>query len=308
MSLDVKKELRPLYLNELGLKVIYRFTFQPDVVTFALHWHDHLEFLRIHEGSLCLSCANKRVTLKPGDVGIISSQLLHTGSAGPEGVVYDVIQVDFGLLLNSTKTSTAYLQPLCDGTCLFEPATSQVLIKEQLDRIVNARRHPTKQQPLQLLGWLYELAGLLYKYCVIQDMTGLPAQKQLGPVIDYINEHYTEQISSAILSQKFGHEEAYFCRKFKKHTGLTIMKYIQILRMEKARKLLIETELPVQDIATMCGFTDAAYFNNCFKKLYRITPSKMRQRSADNNFAFFDREGQPITTPASPTAKINAKE
>ena len=91
---------------------------------------------------------------------------------------------------------------------------------------------------MQLLALLYDLTGLLYKHCTIQDVLGLPAQKQLGQVIDYINDHYTENISSAMLSQIFGHDEAYFCRKFKKHTGLTIMKYIQILRMEKARKLL----------------------------------------------------------------------
>ena len=291
MALDNKKELRPFYLGEYGLKVIYRFTFQRDVVAFAMHWHDHAELLRIWEGSLILTCANHRLVLKPGDVGIISSQMLHTGSAGPEGVIYDVIQIDFGLLLNETNISATYLQPLAYGSCLFEPLIQNQEILDRLDAIVDARKNPESQQPLQLLGWLYDLAGLLYKHCVIHDVLNLPVQKQLGPVIDYINEHYTENISSAMLSHKFGHEEAYFCRKFKKHTGLTIMKYIQILRMEKARKLLVETDLPVQDVATACGFTDTAYFNNCFKKLYRITPSKMRQRAKDNAFAFVDRQG-----------------
>ncbi len=296
MALDSKKELQPLYLSEYGLKIIYRFTFLPNMITFQLHWHDHVELLRVWEGSLHLTCANHHLTLHPGDVGIISSKLLHTGIAGSEGVVYDVIQVDYALLLNNTKISSAYLQPLCDGSCLFEPLIQNKQIVDRLDAIVEARRQPEDQQPLQLLGWLYDLAGLLYKHCMIQDVLGLPVQKQLGPVIDYINEHYTENISSAMLSHKFGHEEAYFCRKFKKHTGLTIMKYIQILRMEKARKLLVETELPVQDIASSCGFTDTAYFNNCFKKLYRITPSKMRQRSRENAFTFSDREGQPLDT------------
>lgn len=293
MALDSKKELQPIYLSEYGLKIIYRFAFQNDVIAFPLHWHDHMELLRIREGSLILSCANHHLLLQPGDVGVISSQVLHTGSAGPEGVVYDVIQIDFGLLLNDTKISSTYLRPLCDGSCLFEPLIQNQQIIDRLDAIVEARRYPDQQQPLQLLGWLYDLAGLLYKHCVIQDVLGLPVQKQLGPVIDYINEHYTENISSAMLSHKFGHEEAYFCRKFKKHTGLTIMKYIQILRMEKARKLLVETELPIQDIAIGCGFADAAYFNNCFKKLYRITPSLMRQRAKETTYTFSNREGLP---------------
>ena len=296
MALDSKKELSPLYLSDYGLKVIYHFAFQSNVIAFPLHWHDPVELLRIKEGSLTLSCANHHLVLQPGDVGIISSKLLHTGIAGPEGVLYDVILVDYALLCNNTKIANTYLQPLCDGSCLFEPLIQNAQLNDLLDASVEARRNPGKQHPLQVLSMLYELAGMLYQHCTIQDVLGLPVQKQLGPVIDYINEHYTEDISSASLSRQFGHEEAYFCRKFKKHTGLTIMKYIQILRMEKARKLLVETELSVQDIATCCGFADAAYFNNCFKKLYRITPSQMRQRAMANAYAFSDRTTLPAET------------
>jgi AraC-like DNA-binding protein len=290
MPLDSQKELHPVYVSEYGLKVIYRLTFQANRVAFPLHWHDNMEFLRIREGSLILSCASHQLTLLPGDVGVISSQMLHTGLSGPEGVVYDVLRIDYALLCNGTTTSDTYLQGLHDGSCQFEPLVRNDSIRQRLDDIVEARRQPDKQHPMQLLALLYDLSGLLYKHCTIQDILGLPAQKQLGQVIDYINDHYTENISSAMLSQLFGHDEAYFCRKFKKHTGLTIMKYIQILRMEKARKLLVETALSVQDIAVSCGFSDAAYFNNCFKKLYRITPSQMRQRAADNAFDFQQRK------------------
>ena len=296
MALDSKKELQPLYHSDYGLKVIYHFRFAPNVVCFPMHWHDHVEFLRVWEGSLTLSCCNRQLTLRGGDVGVISSQLLHTGLTGPEGVVYDVIQVDFGMLLNSTGTSATYLQSLCNGDCVFEPLTRSEPLLQRLDAIVDARRNPAQQHPLQLISQLYDLAGLLYKHCVIQEMTGLPVQKQFAQVIDFINEHYTDNISSASLSRQFGHDEAYFCRKFKKHTGMTIMKYIQILRIERARKLLTETSLPVQDIALDCGFTDTAYFNNCFKKLYRITPTQMRQRTTEKNRDFANREGT-ITHP-----------
>lgn len=297
MELDSKKELFPSYLSEYGLKIIYHLQFLPNMVAFSPHWHDYVEFLRIREGSLTLSCANHHLTLLPGDVGIISSQMLHTGIAGSEGGVYDVLLVDFALLSNGTTTSDTYLQSLCDGSLHFEPLCRQPQILQQVDAIVAARRQPEKQHPLQLLGLLYDLAGLLYKHCTIQDVLGLPAQKQVSQVVDYINDHYTENISSAMLSVKFGHDEAYFCRKFKKHTGLTIMKYIQILRMEKARKLLVETTLSVQDIAADCGFSDAAYFNNCFKKLYRITPSQMRQRSADSASNFLDLQSRSAASP-----------
>lgn len=289
MALDSKKELRPIYLSEYGLKIIYRFRFQPDSITFNLHWHEQMELLRIWEGTLILTCANLHLTLHAGEVAVISSQMLHTGIAGPEGVMYDVVQIDFALLENSTQIAATYLRPLWDGSCQFAPSTSHPQILERLDAIVEARRNPEQQHPIQLLGALYDLGGLLYKHCGILDVLGLPEQNHLGGVITYINEHYTEDISSATLSQMFGHNEAYFCRKFKKHTGLTVMQYIQILRMEKARKLLEETEQSVQDIAVACGFSDVAYFNKRFKALYRITPTQMRQRAQQNSYSFTDR-------------------
>ena len=55
------------------------------------------------------------------------------------------------------------------------------------------------------------------------------------------------------------------------------MKYIQVLRMEEAKKYILKSELSIKDIALTCGFSDTAYFTNCFKKLYQMTPSQMRE-------------------------------
>lgn len=294
MALDSKKELTPIHYSDYGTKIIYRYTFRPNVMPFSLHWHDRVELLRIHQGSLNLSCTDQNIVLRPGDIGIISSKMIHGALAGPEGVIYDVVMIDLNLLMNSTRTTSAYLQPLSDGSCIFEPLIQNDQIRHRFDSIVEAH-HTADRQPLRILGELYDLVGLLYEHCVIRDVPVLTTQSQLGPVIDYINAHYSEDISSAFLSQKFGHEESYFGRKFKKHTGLTIMRYILILRMEKARKLLSETDLPVQDIATSCGFSDAAYFINRFKLLYRITPTQMRQRAKQNTFSFAEYNGNNPT-------------
>ena len=55
------------------------------------------------------------------------------------------------------------------------------------------------------------------------------------------------------------------------------MKYIQILRLEKANTLLSKSALSIRDISIACGFSDMAYFANCYKKFYNIAPSKMRE-------------------------------
>lgn len=292
MPLDSKKELIPVHYSQYATKIIYHFRRSPGVMAFPLHWHDRVELLHILEGSLEFNCSDHRLTLGPGDICLVSPRLLHSGVAGNQGVLYDVVMFDLQLLGNETDAARKYLTPLCQGSYIFEPLVRNDQIRQRLDAIIEAQRDETQLHPLQVIGQLYDLVGLLYKNCVIRELSALPPQKQFGQVIDYINEHYTEDISSASLSKQFGHDEAYFCRKFKKHTGLTIMTYIQILRIERARKLLTETDQPVQHVAAGCGFSDTAYFNKCFKKVYRVTPTQMRQQAREGAFSFSDRTGK----------------
>ena len=279
MSLDSKKELTAVQYNAYSVKVIHNFHFAPNAMAFPLHWHDRLELLRILEGSLVLTCTDCRATLYPGDVALISPKLLHSGTAGDRGVTYHVIAFDPAALRNGTDPAAQYIQPLCEGKYVFEPLVQVSAITRRLDSIVDAHKGSTQSHPLQVIGELYDLMGLLYKNCVIRETYALPTQKHFDRTIDYINEHYTEPISAASLSRQFGYDESYFCRKFKKQTGLTVMKYIQILRIEKARRLLAETALPVQDIAAQCGFSDTAYFTNRFKSIYHLTPTQIRQQT-----------------------------
>ena len=278
MNLDSRKELAPIQYGAYSVKVIFDFHAAPNAMTFRLHWHDRLELLRILEGSLHLTCADRQVTLLPGDVAVICPKLLHRGTAGSQGVTYHVISFDPAVLLNGTDPAEQYLQPLCEGKHSFEPLVQNKQITQRLDSIADAHRQLSDRHPLQVIGELYDLVGLMYQHCVIRDTGVLPAQKHLDRAVTYINEHYTENISSSSISKMLGYDESYFCRKFKKQTGLTVMKYIQILRIEKARRLLTETDLPVQDIALACGFSDTAYFTNRFKALFRLTPTQLRLR------------------------------
>jgi len=129
-----------------------------------------------------------------------------------------------------------------------------------------------------VLGYVYNLMGLLYEHCVTIENTTTNIEEKFGKVINYINKHFAEDISSSFLSSKFGYEEAYFCRKFKKNTGITVMKYIQVLRLEESKKLITKSDFSIKDIALTCGFSDVAYFTNCFKKLYQMTPTQMREQ------------------------------
>ena len=273
--LDSKKELTPVVYGEYPAKVIKSLKRNAGMLAIHAHWHDRVELHRIISGSMTLYCGDEQIVLREGDVSVISPRLMHSAIAGSGGVVYDVIMFDMSLLQNATA-ACEQLKPLVEGELIFNISCCNPIITAKADEIVNMHECRGQSSSLEALGSLYSLLGLLIKYCGTHRKTEHLGDDRFGGVIAHINEHFCEDISAASLSREFGYDEAYFCRKFKRNTGLTVMKYIQIMRLEKARKLLRDTKDSVRQISLVCGFSDAAYFANCFKKLYNMTPLEMR--------------------------------
>jgi len=279
-----KHEIKPIIYGNFPIKILPDYSFRPNELAFPLHWHDRFELLLIKQGSLDFYCSNEHIVFNEGDVAIISPKTLHSGFAGENGVVYDVVMFNIDNFFNETTASEEFLKPLHDGNIIFDNKTTNTQVISQLKSIINAYLNRSDYQPLIVLGYVYNLIGLLYTYCSTSSKSTTLIEEKFEKVINYINKHFAEDISSSYLSKKFGYEEAYFCRKFKKNTGINVMKYIQVMRMEEAKKYILKSELSIKDIALTCGFSDTAYFTNCFKKLYQMTPSQMRESKKRNEF------------------------
>ena len=62
-------------------------------------------------------------------------------------------------------------------------------------------------------------------------------------------------------------------------TGVTVVQYLTVVRIRRACQLLTETDEPVTEIARQCGFSNTTYFENVFRRLRGMTPSRYRRRS-----------------------------
>ncbi|MCL6548662.1 MAG: AraC family transcriptional regulator, partial [Alicyclobacillus sp.] len=71
----------------------------------------------------------------------------------------------------------------------------------------------------------------------------------------------------------------HFARVFKRATGCSVMEYLMRLRMEQAKHLLAETELPVREVAEKVGMPDQSYFSKLFKRHVQKTPTEFRESS-----------------------------
>jgi AraC-like DNA-binding protein len=131
---------------------------------------------------------------------------------------------------------------------------------------------------LILKNRLEELIVLLSRYYSRLDATEAQALVRIGKIIDFLEQNFAGKIYLDQLSEMAFMSTRNFQRIFKKAVGSSPTNYLMQIRLQKARKLLRETELPVSEIAMETGFGDGNYFIKCFKKENAITPIKFRLR------------------------------
>lgn len=113
----------------------------------------------------------------------------------------------------------------------------------------------------------------------------IPAKKpskknvQIEDAISLISENLHKKLSLAEIGESTGLSYVQFIRRFKHHTGLNPSEYVAILRLQKAKQLLLQTALPIKEIAYTCGFENEYYFSNFFKKHTNSSPSAFRNCS-----------------------------
>lgn len=102
---------------------------------------------------------------------------------------------------------------------------------------------------------------------------------KLLPALEHINTHFSSSISLDVLAGKCCLSSNYFQRIFKRNFGITPFNYILKMKMEKAIRLLIYTDVPVKQIAFTVGFEDEAYFSRMFSKIYNESPGRYRKNN-----------------------------
>lgn len=95
----------------------------------------------------------------------------------------------------------------------------------------------------------------------------------------YIRAHYAEPITLDELANYLALNKSYFCTIFKKVTKHSFSAYLNMVRINESKKLLMETSLSMLDIALSVGFSSASYFNTTFKKYVGMTPLEYRNLS-----------------------------
>lgn len=100
----------------------------------------------------------------------------------------------------------------------------------------------------------------------------------LAYVLQYIHTHFAEHITLDELAALEHISKSYLSRQFKQQTGMTVVAYINQLRIETAKRLLTGSDMSVNEIAYQIGFESPKYFYRTFKKLTDESPASFRRQ------------------------------
>lgn len=118
---------------------------------------------------------------------------------------------------------------------------------------------------------------LLRRYGVetIKEYRGLTPYR-LKIIIEYIQEHLADSLSLDLLASSIDISPHYFASLFKQSTGLPPHQYITNCRLEKAKTLLGQRDLPIAFVCQEVGFKNQSHFTRVFRQHFRITPKAYR--------------------------------
>ena len=268
---------------------IYKGTISTSFPSIAVHWHEEVEVIIVIDGSCDYRIDLDKFTINKGDILIVSPQALHSFNLIPENTMTWVSFVFNINMLKSYDTDGALLKYI--APILNHEHELPIIIQDNIEcykKIFNAIENiiycyyeKDIAYELELKSLLFKFFSLLYKNNLIEK------QKNKNPItisntdkiklaLNYINEHYSEDISINTLSELCEYSEYHFMRFFKKHIGLTCIQYINNLRLEKSSILLTSTNNPIMDISLEVGFDNLSYFNKLFKRKYNLTPKEFR--------------------------------
>ncbi len=104
------------------------------------------------------------------------------------------------------------------------------------------------------------------------------SNKTFMTIFRYLECNYLKQINITQLSEEFHINASYFSQLFKKEMGCTFTDYLAKKRIEYAGKLLLETDLKINEIAEISGFSDYFYFSRVFRKIKNCSPTEYRTK------------------------------
>ena len=250
----------------------------------ACHYHDNMELIYVHSGHLKVTFDKTSFVLKENDIALANPNTLH--SAIPTECIYECIVFNYAFFLSLPLNGLENLvERIKTGDILVHnPAfVKNEEIYDKIHKIFNTMRAKEEGYRLQVTGEIYNLFSLIVKFKYYSEGISISGNadnkslEKLKKVLSHMRKNFSLQLSLNELSDIAGMSEKYFCSFFKKMTNKTPVEYLILYRIECSAKMLLNTDIPVTEVAYSCGFNDLSYFIKTFKRQTGVTPGEFRK-------------------------------
>ena len=251
-----------------------------------VHWHDEFEIIYVRSGFLTVSISGESYIGKTGDAFVVSPGNLHL--MGSQTGTVDYYTFLFPLKYISFRTDDMLdeklLEPLNSGHLMICPRVKDTAkeLCEQLIEIYMAKKDESESKiatqvrtKIILLQFILEM----WKkgFVIENDTSGRNTVEK--EMVSYIQQNFTGKISLREFGEQFHLSEKYISRYFKEHFHITLSQYVTYLRLEHAKQLLQDTDIPITDVAMQSGYQNVSYFIRSFQKAYAVSPLKYRKNN-----------------------------
>lgn len=246
-------------------------------------WHIHRQFELYAQlkSEKDFYVGNFLYRLSEGDIILVNKQIPHK-TVTPEGSGGLYIQFDtdiFGGFENFDKSNPLahFWHFANDNATLFKHGSEEN--QALFDSVLNILRENNGQNEFYemfIRAEVYKIIAQLFRFRAIKAFDTsykIQAQTTLNPIFEYTLKHFKENVSLSQISAVAGLDKTYFCRLFKKSTGISFLHYLNLVRISAAEKMLISTDKTISEISYETGFSSSSYFAETFKKYRGCSPS-----------------------------------
>lgn len=248
------------------------------------HFHNYYEVYYLLGGSRYYFIKDNTYYVKSGDLVLVDRRELHRTLETMEKFHHRVLINVYDHLLQDREGHFCKLlgELFRDGSLILSFSGED---KEYVDDLMNRLYWEIRQKRpgfemqarsyvLQLLvfavrnrdAWRKEAEDSLRR-----------ANKRIFEILNYINTHYSENLSLESVAQEFFISKFYLSHAFKEVTGFTFVEYLSNIRVKEAQRLLHKTSYPVAQIAQMVGFGTVTHFGRVFRKISGESPLNYRK-------------------------------
>lgn len=258
-----------------------------DILSDRLHFHNCLEIGICHSDSGILVFEDETISFRAGDVTCIPRHMLHTTcSSKGERSHWSYLFVDLDEMLYDMMPKKA---PTKEAAAPSQLQSYLLLDKQQHPRIhflVMAILEELRAQQDHHESIVKSMFHVLY-----HDLLRLEAKNgqspnderknsfALQPALEYIHQHYAQNITIEALAEMCHLSETHFRRRFVSIMGTSPLSFLNATRISQACVLLITTDQPVLAIAEEVGFPSISCFNRSFQQLLGVSPKEYRTPS-----------------------------